>query len=294
MSSVDLLDEIFFKDKCGKDSSQVFYGWCSAGAVDSKVITFCEPFGKHGQNCTHLFRFTQDNIKNYSDPDPLKSGSTRTTTALNSTTPNADPNPVDAKFLYIKPWCKISNVPLDNDAYYSPPIVKERIATIRLFCDQKLNGVQGMPLWLILLIIFLVLTAVITAAALFWRYWLRRRLYGPAPDEPRSALESHITSAPFSSMSSSRAPPTTMPSMTSSNRSNSRSRVPTTVMPSLAISNRSNSRSRAPNSSIPSVAISNRSNSGGRVPNSIMPSTASGNRPNSRSRSISLTRSSRR
>lgn len=97
--------------------------------------------------------------------------------------------------------CGFSNdpgklVPWDYDV----GVTQTEFAKITKICYQEIYGPLGMPLWLIILIVLIVLSTLTVAGVLFWRYWLKRRVYKQGG--ARSTMGSTWTSAPVSNASS--------------------------------------------------------------------------------------------
>lgn len=276
--------EVIF-EKCGKDSDK-FYKWCSKGLLNSKIETKCEGlFGTVGA-CDYKAQFTEnDSIK------PFRSGhiellATNTTEFNSTTTPPvvdivSPPTTGKPNFIYWKHICSMGgSKKQNNDGFLK--MDGDKYDKLTRLCSQKLYGVQGMSLWLILLICFLVLTAVITAFALFWRYWLRKRVYGPAPGETVSAINSQYTSSPYSQSEAGREGSS---SSSRKRRGASSAMLSGSLMPStrMASGSRMPSGSRIPSGSrMPSSGGRSVMVSGSKMPSSNNVSSASRMYSNSR------------
>lgn len=151
--------EIFYDKKCGRyDGNQNFYRWCAGESSNATIETKC--IGLHGSNqtCEATARILTE--------DPLyKDGF----------------GPFE--FLQV---CRFGPTKEPTKENVTVILEEQEYRDIKRFCFQELYGPPAiMPLWLLLLIVFLTLLAVGTSAVLFWKYWLRQRIYGRARNQKR-------------------------------------------------------------------------------------------------------------
>lgn len=212
--------EVFFDKKCGKKAGSEhdsFYRWCSK-PVEKELTVNCTEVGGLKGDCIFKFRFGFDKIKkryaqlSSSDFDssssfrelglvdpktgPKLDNSTNTTAPIGQPPIPQDP----PRILFWDYKCAYGNKTsgILGESKLSKDVADKIIRT----CNQELYGVQeSWPLWLILLVIFIILVALTVAGGLFWRYWLRRKVYGRQAGEPASTLGSQWTSAPLSAYS---------------------------------------------------------------------------------------------
>lgn len=226
----DLINEFIFDKKCAKgENFTKFFNWCRFGRGD--IETVC--YGLSGTNSPCFLYLLFDAPGNYDydycggakpggrafgvilnqanqnsteTPQSIINGSSTVNPVINTTDPVIEE--ITPFNLYYKRVCFLG-VPCTGDhdeiQYSTIPLSLERAKEIDSFCEYQINPVIGMPWWLILLIVALTIGAVAGAFALFWKYWLRRRIYGRQKGE-KSSLGSAFTSAPISSA-------TDMPSM---------------------------------------------------------------------------------
>lgn len=180
----NILNEIFFDQKCGKnDTHDLFFGWCSRAPLNQRIKTMCEGIGGVEGLCDFDSAFvdtpnpTIDNITDY-------------------VLPTNDVPPYPAKlpeYIFWRNKCKNGpgKITNDNGTERIDPTIADQII---LKCRQEMYGVQGLPLWLMLLIIFLVLTAVTVSAGLFWKFYIKKRYFSP---QRSTKMGSQWTSAPF-------------------------------------------------------------------------------------------------
>lgn len=150
------VNEIFFDKKCGiLGTEKLFFGNCMSPSDNEITGIKCEEFRGQSGACDMKIAFTFDNYR-----------------SSENTTPIAIPT----GFRY------------DYSCYFGsqeskPPqilagnvrVPRETMLEVMEFCRQELYGPpSALPLWLILLIIFLVIAAVSVSAYLFWHYWLRK------------------------------------------------------------------------------------------------------------------------
>jgi len=232
----EIITEFFFDKKCGTgDTHDRFYDWCSSGNTTIRNVT-CEGVGGDAGICTFEGKFSA--IKTLADsygylqdymielyraaPSELTNSTSLRPDQQNATVSNSDKNLTTAAnttatttTTTLAPEVKSANY----EFYYNhvcdfggPSKMQNRtdritidrstFEKIKRICYQEMHGAPySLPWWMIVIIVMLVIMAVGTAASLFWKYWLRRRVYGRRTGEPTSDLGSMWTSAPFSSSS---------------------------------------------------------------------------------------------
>lgn len=211
-------NEIFFDKKCGKGKDHdTFFKWCAKPNDTERIHVVCEGisgsmgycdaevwFGFEGQRSGN-FTFFDSQPKPNSTTIPSIIPKGRLPTKLN--------------------WKIICSVGPEKKALLTVGdvrIAKKVSEDIVTICRQELYGPeQGWPLWLILLVIFILIVALTIAGSLFWTYWLKRKIYGPQPGEPLSTLGSRWTSVPISGVSSVAPAPSDKPNSGSNNQSGS-------------------------------------------------------------------------
>lgn len=234
------INEFIFDKKCAYGANFTkFFDWCrfGTGSVESE----CRGISATTSNCYVKLWFNVDPA-NRPNPNWCAGGSGRSlafddalnsfagdVTTVNSTmtdgaTINATLNATTEEPSTTPMATTLPSVNLPKNIFYSlncpfskPCTGKDQITPdlyeldtefatkIMDFCEYQINPVIGMPWWLILLIVLATLTAVGIAFSLFWKYWLRRRLYGRQPGEAMSTMGSSYTSAPISNLSGASA-----------------------------------------------------------------------------------------
>lgn len=219
----ELLKEIIFDQKCYNNNDNStrlpFLEWCSKGK--GKISAVCLGLGGSNVNCTVNAEFDPPEkrayvLEDYVQPIWREEGHLATATeTVNSTTspllngsstigPSSTvPPPPDIKLPKKVKWEQICPVGLGKNytQRHSVDLTPDKAETIMDFCEYQLDPTRGMAWWLILILVLLTIAGVSAAFALFWKYWLRRRIYGKEPGETSSRVGSSYTSAPISSMS---------------------------------------------------------------------------------------------
>lgn len=215
----ELLNEFIFDKKCGQgENFTKFFNWCRSG--EGWVDTTC--FGVSGSSTPCVVYFSFDvadgfkydrcekrprgiayeeilyqEVQNVTGtPQPMVNESSSLRPEFNEP---GDPTVIPRNVYYNKS-CSLGKPCSGKDEIQSSivPLTEERALEIKQFCEYQINPVIGMPWWLIVLIVLLTIAAVAGAFTLFWKYWLRRRIYGRQRGD-RSSLGSEFTSAPISS-----------------------------------------------------------------------------------------------
>lgn len=192
-----LFNQIFLQQKCGVDSSfDPFFKWCAG--YSKEVNATCRGVNDAVDvDCRFSAYYLPENIT-LSPPD----------------FPEV---PVGIKW---ELFCPNAIQPDKNQTwFYDDDFFKSRDSYLNYnkYCYQVLYGVTGMwPWWAILLLVLGVITVVVIAASLFWRYYLRPKIY-----PTKSTLDNQFTSAPISSVSTM-IHGSKKPSMSSAPRSSSR------------------------------------------------------------------------
>lgn len=231
-------NEIFFYKKCGKfgTDKQLFEGCMDPGKTTEIKGIKCVGLGGSTGACDMdiTFKFADGNSRSselvmddfnsrrhyYSlrQAQEVVNGSTTTTTATSVATSSEQASSTTELIITAAPDTS-KRVPTEfsylHQCGFGPdkpttkwsdtiPLPRAKAEEIMEFCRQEVYGApQALPLWLILLIIFLVITAVSISAALFWHYWLRKKLYGRQHGDTSGSTigSTFYTSAPFSSAS---------------------------------------------------------------------------------------------
>lgn len=222
--------EIFFDEKCGyggEKEREDFFRWCDN--PQGTFATMCTNFSGIKGPCEMTLEFLRKNqlpsVRYYvkrslmymldDDDDgddvtatvsngvPLSSNPTTKGMPKTSTTASTDlttlPPPVDEeqpvgiKYDYKCEFGEGKGQTLKGDIRFKQ---SDDYDKIRTYCHQKIYGVNSTPIWLIILIILLVIAAVAGAGFLFWKYWLKRRVYKKETSRMSSAVESHWTLGP--------------------------------------------------------------------------------------------------
>lgn len=161
----NLINEVFFDKKCGLDGSHDrLYQWCSEVPAERLVKSRCEGISGSAGPCELEAAFVPS--ENYN------------TSKLSEFVSNSTAVPGEPKFIYIKHACSMGgedSTKWTNETKFLP-LPRDELDKIILNCRQELYGVEGMPLWLILLVAFLVVIAVSVAGSLFWKFWLKHKI----------------------------------------------------------------------------------------------------------------------
>lgn len=145
--------EYIYDKKCGQNDNGTFWKWCAREINETSISTTCTGLFGSGDTCPVDFILKTDL--------PEHQGG------------NGSFGPFDA-------------VRRCDYGPGKPNSVKDEIRIhpqeyqdIQRFCYQELHGYPPrMPLWLILLIVFLTLLALGTSAVLFWKYWIKPTVDG--------------------------------------------------------------------------------------------------------------------
>lgn len=186
-----IINEVFFDKKCGLEKSHDrFYKWCSVASVGKKVKTQCEGISGSSGYCDFEAAFVKDlnsPLDNLTDYEFI----------ANDTSIPEYPDKYP-EYIYTSHSCNMGGqkATVWTNVTKISPDLSERIVRA---CHQEMYGVSGLPLWLILLVIFLVLLAISIAGSLFWTYWVKKKLDKKPGGSSR--MSSRLTSAPFSSSS---------------------------------------------------------------------------------------------
>lgn len=178
-----MVNEMFFDKKCGVEGTrQLFYENCMKPSGSNIEGIKCKDVHGSSGVCDVELQFLFDNET-----------TTPSVSADNQRIPTG---------LHYKHVCSFGPGKTGSNWEADVMLPRDRMQEIIESCRQELFGPPpSLPLWLILLIIFLVIAAVSITAFLFWRYWLRQKLYGRGPGNGSSSFGSFYTSAPFSSRS---------------------------------------------------------------------------------------------
>lgn len=173
------IGEVFFDRKCGKQGDPLreeFYKWCSGEIKESKGA-ICYELAGGGENlkCNVTVRWDPDTNQPLEPPD----------------FPNYKPTGV-VWSIFCPNEINPEKSGILNNAYSKFTDERELIEATKI-CRQELYGVEGLPWWLILLIILGVLLIVAGAFALFWKFFLRQKIYG----RNQSKMGSNFTSEAF-------------------------------------------------------------------------------------------------
>lgn len=252
--------EIFFDEKCvgGNTGRDTFFKWCSNPRSQPSIYTRCSNFSGTKGPCDMSLKFlTEDQLESVTRGIGKRfATSPILSPVMNSSTPGVattlastigDSEDIGPPFVAIrynhtcdfgtnKHSSIVGNIRFKESTDYD---------TIRTYCHQRVYGIPyALPIWLIILIILLVAAGVGGAFYLFWKYWLRRRVYGKEKSANISNVESHWTLGPnlsnagstrsirsgnsrqASSKSHSRSNPSSVRSLVS--QRSTRSRPPTT------------------------------------------------------------------
>lgn len=231
----DIVNEVFFYRKCGRfKTDKVFFQNCINPTTGIIKNIKCERLGGSSGACDFGIEYCFSQTKGQECPPgdiapavlieraandtvstTVSTNLTTSTTPVPSSTTVAPVAQIPTGFRY---YHTCSNGPGKPSTIFNTKVVpREKMEEVMEFCRQELFGPpKSLPLWLILLIIFLVITAVSIASFLFWRYWLRKKLYEKPQRENSSSFGSFFTSAPFSSRSA--APSSAARSMPSAKR----------------------------------------------------------------------------
>lgn len=235
-------NELFVKKVCGGNSPEKrrsFFEWCADTKRHDNVRfqTKCDTGGKKGCDAevqflkrSHpyfekrnlsVFDNTFTTIVNSSEPsygEPRAKGrfwfppptvAPTTTTVLPPLIPK--PNNLtgeDPIAILYSEWCKFGptkNTPFKKVIDFDKP---EAYSYYVRECQKEAYG-SGIPIWAIILIILALIASLFIAFTLFYKNWLRRRIYGKRGQFSQSnlsTLESHWTASPVSNVSTLNAP----------------------------------------------------------------------------------------
>lgn len=242
--------EIFFDEKCGFGGEQErdsFFRWCDnpRATFETKCSNFSGIKGPCDMKLEFLKKdrlpfaplYVQRALTYVVDVEDVTNRPTTLPTASstmmhqNSTTPKTDlttlaspvdeDTPVALKYEYMCDFGEDKGHKFKGVIEFKQSDDYDKIKT---YCHQKIYGVNSTPIWLMVLIILLVVAAVTGAAFLFWKYWLKRRVYIKDTSRMSSGVESHWTLGPGVSSAASRVSsvrPASQHSVTRSIRSGS-------------------------------------------------------------------------
>lgn len=203
--------EIFFDEKCGyggEEEQKKFFSWCDkpSGPIQTK----CMNFSGAKSACDMTVEFISEaelskkpvakpiflfQNESTTEQDTINLTTTQTQTPIPEfiTTQSLDTQtPAGIHFRHVCDLGPGKPHIIDNEIKFTD---RGDYDKIRTFCHQKIYGVDGLPIWLVILIILLIVLVLCGACFLFWKYWLRTRVYGK-PRGGLSTMESHWTVGP--------------------------------------------------------------------------------------------------
>lgn len=185
-----VINEVFFDKKCGyNETHDLFFTWCSRAPINQKVKAQCSGLTGTDIVCDFRGAFVDNNSSNIDDLPEYVPDSDATTVVPSY--PEKLPEYWSYRWI-----CDYGGPTKITNTNGTEKLDSDQADQIIMICRQELYGVQGLPLWLILLIIFLVLSAVTVSAGLFWKYYIKKKFYG---HQHSTRTGSQWTSAPYQS-----------------------------------------------------------------------------------------------
>lgn len=176
-------NDIFYNRKCGLGSQEDhdnFYSWCGGDKGAQNLTTVCEVAGSELMRCQITISFYPAETRIVPYPEISA-----------ETTPSGIENSL---------YCP-NEVQPDKSLSWPPakrPFLEGNFQLYSKSCYQEIHGfIATIPWWMFLLIVLVCIAAVSVAAYLFWKYYLRKKIY-----PTKSSLDARFTSAPISTTSS--------------------------------------------------------------------------------------------
>lgn len=196
----DPFSEIIFDRKCATkpDDHNKFYRWCmfeaNAGSSQDTTATCTglggglgtctlkarlsskpNPFARYLAQGVEYVRYIRQEIETTTITSSPSDTTNVTKSNISTTTPIPNDNTDRVRYFYWQRECEAGgNKPTEKSSGYKELTYEEADKLVR-FCEQEIYGSPfGLPLWLLILIIMLVMTAVAVSAFFFWRSYTRR------------------------------------------------------------------------------------------------------------------------
>lgn len=225
-STVDneFIDDMFLGRKCGRGDPaehDKFFTWCAKGELNEPVNTICEGVKSLFAACSLTATFSGSPIdaKRSLTQKVLRAAETNGTSSSKNNSkviiipdlPKTFP-----KYLSFKHACKKGKAGWFNNTIKNYELGERGEKFVR-FCHDEMYNLppkeEEAPLWPILLIISIIIIVFSVIVALFWRFWLKKRVFGKdnANASGRGGpISSQLSSRPSKSYSLKKRPTSSM------------------------------------------------------------------------------------